>query len=156
MSVQDAKREVLTYLFECYEKDDSLYSITEIAQKHNIDQHELGKYLVERGLVKNQQYRPTAFICQITLDGIEEINPGYVREKMDEVIQALGESGSRGEVMEILGYEPKDYQKAFDLVKYMEARSLLKATQYFGGGSIVTELSLDGREYYEKNKTEWL
>lgn len=156
MNVKDATKEVLTFLFEGYENDNSLYAISEIAIKHKIDQHELGRYLAEHGWIKNQQYRPKEFICQITLRGIEEIDSHYVRNKMDQVIQTLGESNTRMNIVEILGYEPKDYQKAFDLVKFLELKRLIKDTRYFGSGNqIWAELSLEGWQYYNLHKPAW-
>ena len=111
MSVKNAVKDTLTYLFEEYEKNPNMmYSIKEIAEKHKIDQHELGKLLLERGWIKNQQFRPTDFICQITLEGIEEVDSDYVQDKVNAIIQTLGELG-RSEVREILGYEPEDYQR---------------------------------------------
>jgi hypothetical protein len=60
------------------------------------------------------------------------------------------------DIVAILEYERKDYQKAFDLVKYMMARSLLKEVIFNGSDNqIIAALSFDGRTYYNKNKPTW-
>ena len=156
MSVEDAMKDTLTYLFEEYEKNpNAIYSIKQIAEKHKIDQHELGELLLESGWIRNQQLQPTDFICQITLEGIEEVDPDYVQDKVNQIVQTLGELG-RSDIVEILGYKPENYQKAMDLAKLLETKNLIQDTQYFfPGNNIITELSLWGRKYVEEKGPGW-
>jgi hypothetical protein len=81
MSMLDATQEVLTYLFDGYKNENKLYGISTIAKKHQIDNYDLGTYLVDHGWVKNGLHNTSEFFCQITLSGIEEIDTHYVRNK---------------------------------------------------------------------------
>ena len=105
MSLQSAKQAVLKHLFDAYEQNPSaIYDVTEVIRVEEQDPYEFGKYLVHRGWVKNHQYRATTFVCQISLDGINEIAPEYLEQKTETVISTSGTNGGPGSIMNILGY----------------------------------------------------
>ncbi len=156
MSLQETKNSVLLALFEGYsENPNGIYDLTGTITENGEDPHELGKYLVDHGWVKNQQYRPSTFVCQITMAGINEVAPEYIQDKTEQIISTLGINGGKESVMGILEFEPKDFQKAFDLVKHMEGTGFIKEGRYMAG-DIIIELSLEGREYYEEHKPNFL
>ena len=57
MSLQQTKSAVLQHLFEGYQENPTgIFDVTEIIQQNGQNFYEFGKYLVERGLVKNHRY----------------------------------------------------------------------------------------------------
>jgi len=84
MSLQEAQIAALKYLCECYKKNpDAVFDLTAVARKHLLDPHEFGKYLVYKGFVKNQQFKPSVFLCQITSKGITEVAHEYLKKAME-------------------------------------------------------------------------
>lgn len=156
MNLQQVKSEVLKHLFEGYLKNPTgIFDVTEVIEKNGQNQHEFGKYLVEKGLVKNHQYRPTEFVCQISIDGIKEIAPEFLEEKKNTIISTLGITGGSGGIIEILDLEPKYFQIGFDIAKYLEGTGLIEEGNY-QHNEIYIGLSLEGKEYYETNKANFI
>lgn len=156
MTLVLVKRAVLQYLFEIYQENPTaVCDITQIITNHQQDPHEFGKHLVNNGWVKNHQYRPQSFVCQISLEGINEIDPGYFESIKQDVISTLGINDGQQSIMEILGYEPKNYQRAFDVVKSLEAEGWIKGGLYVSN-DVIIELSLEGKDYYDQNKAEFI
>jgi hypothetical protein len=155
MKLQEAKTEVLRHLFECYkESPTGIFDVSDVIKATGQNPYEFGKYLVSNGLVKNHQYRATQFVCQISSEGIDDIAPEYFKEKTDKVISVLG-LGSGNSIMEILDLEPKQFQAGFDVVKYLERTGFIKKGDY-RHNDILIEMSLEGREYYENNKADFV
>jgi len=150
MNLNAIVNEVLTELFKGYIEHGGtpIFDVTEIIKKHGENPHEIGKYLVDSGVVKNQQFRPTGFGASISMRGIESIKPDYLEDNLNTIISTLGETGTPS-IMEILEFEPKDYQLAFDMAKYLEGKGLIEA--HFRHNDVLIKLSLTGREYYENN-----
>jgi len=156
MSALKTKKDVLQYLFDGYQENPTaIYDVTVMIKNHEQDPHEFGTYLVDNGWVKNHQYRPQSFVCQISLDGINEIEPEYMESIKQKVISTLGLTGGKESIMEILGYESKHYQKAHDFSKYMEAKGLIKDSLYLPN-DVLIELSIESKDYYEQNKAEFI
>jgi len=157
MSIQKSINEVLEHLFEGYQSNPTaIFDITEVIKEQNPtqDPNEFGTLLLNHGYIKNQQYRPTGFVCQISINGIEKIAPSYLNDKIEKVVSTLGISGGQGSIMEILEFEDKNFQAAFDIVKYMENRGFIKQGIYHHN-DIIIELSLSGKEYFDKNKASF-
>lgn len=155
MSLKDTTDRTLQHLFQHYlENPNGIVDIQEVLSDQT-DPHELGKYLKDHGWVKNQQYIPLTFRAQITMQGILQVAPEYIEENMDRIISYIGlQGGGRHYIMEILDWEPQHFQRAFDLVKYMETLGVIKPGMY-EANNIIIELSLKGMDYYEKNEARF-
>lgn len=153
MNLQKTKELVLKDLYELYkENPGGMKDVSDIIREQGEEPIEIGQYLGSSNLVRNGRIiSGTRFIAQITLDGIEEINPGYKNEMKEKVISSLGLLGGRENLMVILDFEPKDNQKARDIASYLEDIRMIKKPLYTLN-EIVVELSIHGREYYEENK----
>jgi hypothetical protein len=150
MSLQQIKTEVLNQLFEGYQQaPGSLFDIGPVVQPYGANPHEIGRYLVQNGWVKNEQYLPQQFLCSISMEGIMETVPEYVENQTSRIISILGINGGQHSIMEVLDLEPVQFQKAFDLAKYLETAGLVTA-QYLHN-DVLIELTLEGRDFYERN-----
>jgi hypothetical protein len=110
--------------------------------------HEFGKHLVDGGYVKNQQYRPLSFVCSITDRGIEKVAPNYYRDIVDKVISTIGTLGfGRQSIMEVLDFEPKDFQRAHNIAKYLESHGITQRSQYVHN-DVIIELTLLAQDRY--------
>jgi hypothetical protein len=145
-----ASKDILRYLFSGYLKAPAVvYSISTIIQKHNVDPVSISDYLLESGLIRERWiHQGNDISCRITMKGIEEIDPVYVREKLRQLIGGLGESGGSKELLEILTYKLEEYSIAVDLVKQLEILGFVKVRH--PKDQIVVELTEEGWKYYEK------
>lgn len=153
MNIRGMVNETLQYLFEGYEEHHGapIFDISPVAQKYNINPHELGQLLVQNGWVRNQRYLPTGFECSISLHGISEIKPDYFENHFSTIVSTLGVSG--GEWMgtlEALGWERTEYQRAHDLAKALEAMNVVETQFHYD--EVYLKLTLTGRQYYEDRK----
>lgn len=150
MSLQQIKTEVLTYLFEEYLKDENtIFDIGPIVSKHGKDPHELGRHMLEQGLIKNQQYLPRTFVCGISMEGIRDVNPEYINNLVDKIISTLIQLKGWQSIMEILDFEPKSFQRVFELAKLLESQSVIDAQ--YRHNDVIIKLTLGGQELYESN-----
>ena len=149
-NLQKAANDILRYLFAEYLKGPAVvYSISPITRKYDINPVELSDYLLENGLIRERWIYPGDGIsCRITIKGIEEVNPAYVREKLRQLVGGLGQSGGSKELLEILTYKLEEYSISLDLVKQLETLGLVKIRH--PQGSILVELTVEGWRYYEK------
>ncbi|PCI19092.1 hypothetical protein COB64_04255 [Candidatus Wolfebacteria bacterium] len=155
MNLQETKEEVLKGVFELYKDNpNGLYDITEAIEECGQDHYEFGKYLVNNGWVRNHQYQGTRFVCQISIEGIEEVAPDYFETHVNTAIGALGIIGGKQSATEILGFEPADIQKVRDIVEHLKTTGHIEDPHYFGT-DVLIELSLYGRDHYERNKASF-
>lgn len=148
--------EILNYLFEGYidSGGTSLFSIKEITQKYGADSSEVGRYLVSEGLVKNQQFTHTGFVCSINMAGIYKINPQFIDGHTSSILSVLGTSGNDWtSIMDILNFEPKDFQIAHGLAKLLENNGLID-TQ-FRHNDVIIKLTFRGIQLYEESKASF-
>lgn len=91
MSLNQFKNDALQFLFENYKNESatSIYSINDIASKYGLDPNDAGKYLLNGGTIKNQQFRPDGFLCSISWAGINFIAPEYVESNLSKLISTL-------------------------------------------------------------------
>ena len=83
--------------------------------------------------------------CAITMKGIAMLDPGFVEDRIDQVLAGMGEVNSISNVMSILKLEAKDFQFAFDLANEMQNRDLVKLLYAFQPGRVVSvEMTLQG------------
>jgi len=68
-----------------------------------------------------------------------------------KVIMGVGNNGTTGNVMEILGYTSTDFQKGFDIANEMQNRDLVKLLySNFNQNKVIVEFTLLGKAAYEK------
>jgi len=151
MNLQETRKKVLNALYEVYmENPGGIMDVTSIIKEQGGDPYEIGSYLKDYDLIRDVRFGPGMVHARISLAGIEEVKPGYLKEKTENVISALGLLG-KADLMEILSFEQKDMIKARDIAGYLESNGVIKQPMY-GLKEVIIELTLEGREYYENNK----
>lgn len=151
MDLDQIVNDVLNHLFNGYIQNGGtpIFNASEIISNHGEDPNEIGQYLVDHGWVKNQQFRPDSFYASISMLGINKIKPEFISENRDRIITSLGESGNvRQGIMEILEYEPSDFQIAHQLAKEFEREGIIEAQ--YQHNNVIIKLTLEGRNEYEK------
>ena len=152
MNYTEIVAEVLKSLFAEYEKDpNKLYDIAPTIRGHGQDPEKFGSYLADHGWVKDDMRYPNQFVCRITITGIRIADPDYFEQKKSDVIYELGTNGTKMKIMEILDLPQEQFQKAFDICRYLEMTGYIKQGTYTHG-DITIELSDKGQEYYDENK----
>lgn len=155
MSIEKPVREVLKYLFSEYLKGPSvIYTINRITKKYGADAVALSDYMLDKQWIRERWVYPGNVVaCRITIRGIEEIDPGYVRSKLAQVIGGLMEAGGSKDLLEILEFRIEEYPITLDLVKQLEALGLVEVHHLHN--TIVIELTDKGRMFYEKGSRSY-
>lgn len=150
MPLQKASHEVLRYLFHEYQKAPTVsYAIDTIAKRLKVDVIELSDHLLANQWIRERWvYSNSEVSCRITIRGIEEIAPAYVREKLQQLVGNLGEAGGSKDLMEILQFRIQDYAIALDMVQQLESLGLVRSNH--PKDAIVVELTDEGWRYYQK------
>jgi hypothetical protein len=150
MSIERASRDTLRYLLQEYLKGPAVpYNISGIAKRHNILPGALSDYMMENGWIRERWiYQNGEVTCKITIKGIEEVDPVYVRTKLRHVIGGLGEAGGSKELTELLQIKISEYSITMDIVKQLDAMGFIRILH--PNNSIVVELTEEGWKYYEK------
>lgn len=150
MGLERIAKEALRYLFTEYHKAPTVvYSITPIAKRNNINAIELSDYLLEKAWIRERWIYPDDTVsCRITIKGIEEIEPAYVREKLARLIGGLVDAGGTKPLLEILEFKLDEYALALDLVKQLEFMGLIVLQH--PKDSIIIEITDAGRSFYER------
>ncbi len=77
-----------------------------------------------------------------------------VESKIQKVIKGIGDTGTTGNVMEILGYESSFFQHGFDIAIEMQNRDLVKLLySNFNVNKVIVEFTLLGKAAYERQAT---
>ena len=149
MTLEKIARETLRYLFSQYQKGPAvLYSIRPITDKYAVDPVELTDYLQILGFIREPwTYPDNSVACKITIRGIEEIEPAYVREKLRQLIGGLGQAGGARELTEILEHNLQEYSISLDLVRQLETLGFIRILHPIN--TIVIELTEQGKRFYE-------
>ena len=150
MTLEKASKETLRFLFSEYLKGPAvIYTINNVAKRFDVDVVELSDYLLDNSFIRERWVYPGNIVaCRITIKGIEEIDPVYVRDKLRQVIGGLGDAGGIKELIDILSYKIEEYSIALDIVKQLENLGFVKIRH--PKSSIIVELTEEGRKYYEK------
>lgn len=150
MSLEKPAREVLKYLFSEYLKGPSVvYTINRITKKYSIDAVDVSDYMLENQWIRERWVYPGNVVaCRITIRGIEEIAPSYVRGRLAQVIGGLVNAGGSKDLLEILEFRIEEYSIALDLVKQLENLELVEVHHLHN--TIIIELTDKGRLFYEK------
>lgn len=150
MSLQQLNTETLQYLFDGYLNNPTgLFDITGIVNKHNHNVHEYGSLLKERNWVKNGRFLPTSFECSISFDGIAAINPNYVNDNCEKLLSTLDTLGGQQSLMELLDFEPKEYQRARDIANFLKDSGVIDVIYTHNDGWV--SLTITGRDFFEQN-----
>lgn len=151
MSWDKTAKDTLRYLFHEYLKAPTvIYSLTPITKRFKVDAILLSDYLLQNGWIRERWIYPDDAVgCRITIKGIEEINPVYVHEKLEQVIGGLAQAGGSKPLMEILENNIEEYSIALDIVNQLEVMRLVAL--HHPKNSIVIELTEEGRKFYERN-----
>jgi hypothetical protein len=148
--MEKAAKATLRYLFHQYLKSPSvLYTINIITDSYRADAAEVSDYLVEKKWVRERWvYENKLVACRITVAGIEEINPSFIRTKLKQLIGGLIESGGRRSLMGIFQNKIQEYIIALDIVFELEKLGLIKMIHE--SGSIDVELTDAGWKFVDK------
>jgi hypothetical protein len=151
MSMDKIAKETLKYLYHEYQKAPTvMYAIAPIVKKFKVNAIELSEYLLERGLIRERWVYPDDSVgCRITIKGIEEVDPVFVREKLSEVLGGLVDAGGARPLLDILEFNIAQYSLALDIVKQLEALKLVVLKH--PRNTIVIELTEEGRLFYERS-----
>jgi len=156
MNLEKAARQTLRYLFTEYKKGPSvIYPINAISKKYGANPIALSEYLLDNSWIRECWiYSANIVACRITIEGIEKIDPIYVRTKLEQVIGGLADAGSSKALLEILEFKIEEFSIALDLVNQLERLGLVKIQN--PKNSIVVELTDSGWKYYEKRSGSFL
>jgi hypothetical protein len=150
MSIERASKETLRYLLSEYLKGPAVaYNISVVARRNNVQPVDLSDYLLEHGWIRDRWiYQNGDVACRITIKGIEEVDPVFVRTKLRQVIGGLGEGGGRKQLTELLEIKLSEYSMTMDIVKQLDQMGFIRILH--PESSIVIELTESGWKYYEK------
>jgi hypothetical protein len=142
----------LNWLFEKYMEDPSgSWDISKSAE-HSFNDvqsiHQVGKYLTQKGFVKNQEFLEDGFMCTITTLGISKISNALSEVKY-KILQASIEENKRS-VMEILEINPEHFKRGHDFATYLKRIGIIECI--FLQNDIFAEPTFYGKEWYEANK----
>ena len=148
--MQSIVKESLNYLFEgyCDSGGTGVYSLNEIAEKNNIQPHMLGSSLNSEGWIKNPNFGPFGFSCQISRSGIQQIEPNYFSILISQALGVAGLINDWVGLIESLPFDPKDYQRAHDLGKVFEQLNLAEVQYQYN--EVYIKPSLQGMERYHR------
>jgi hypothetical protein len=140
--------EILEHLFEGYTTHGGtpIFDVTAIILRHAEDPQAVGRFLVDRGLVKFERFGPLGFSASISMQGIYRIRPGYITDNVMHVLRTLDEHRDQHmSMMQILQFEPKDFQIAHNFATYMRDRGWINAV--FTHNDIGAKITLEGRDH---------
>lgn len=151
MPFEKASHEVLRYLFHEYQNAPTVcYLVDGIAKRFHVDPVELTDYMITNQWIRERWVHANSQVsCRITIHGIEEIKPAYVREKLQKLIGTLGHSGGSLSLMDILQQRIEEYAIALDMVKQLESLGLVRSNH--PKDIIIVQLTEAGWRYYHKS-----
>jgi hypothetical protein len=143
----------LAWLFERYlENPEGIWNLADHpSHTENPDVghlHNLGRYLVKKGFVKNHEFVDMGFTCAITTLGISRVSDGLDEVKL-KILQASIENKTRS-MVEILKVEPSHFRKVLDYATYLKRLGFIECI--FHSHDVYAEPTYFGREWYEANR----
>ena len=150
MSLEKVALSTLRFLFTEYKRGPSVvYHIQGIARKYNVDPLELSNYLLENSWIREcWAFSNDNVACKITVSGIEQVDPLYVRERLVRILGIIADAGGSKPLLEILEFKIEDFSIALDLVNQLETLGLAKI--YNPDRTIIVAITDAGYRYYEK------
>ena len=145
--------DALSWLFERYlENPNGSWNISESMESESGSDlehiHNLGKFLSEKGFVKNHSFVKEGFTCTITTLGISRVSDGLSEVKY-KILEASIEQ-KKSSIMEILGIQPGHYQRVLDYATYLKRLGIIECI--FHQHDVYAEPTYFGREWYEANR----
>ena len=148
--MEKVSKAVLRYLFQEYLKAPNIsYTINAIAKSYKTDPVAVSEYLQERKWIREPWvYQDDVVTCRITVEGIEEINPIFIRNKLKGLLGGLIQHGGRKSLMSIFEKNIEEYSVALDIVYQLEKLNLISIIH--SAGEINIELTSFGWQFFEK------
>jgi hypothetical protein len=143
-------RAVLRYLFKEYLKSPvTVYSINAITDAFKADPVSVSEYMAELGWIRELWVHQNNLVtCRITVQGIETVNPLFLRNKLKKLVGALIEGGGRKSLTEIFQHKIEEYSIALDMVYQLEKLGLVNISHV--NENISVELTSIGWKYVDK------
>jgi hypothetical protein len=148
--MEKVAKAVLRYLFQEYLKAPNVsYAINAVTKSYKSDPSAVTDYLQARKWIREPWVCQNNIItCRITVEGIEEINPVFIRNKLKSLIGGLVEHGGRKSLMGIFERNIEEYSIALDIVYQLEKLGLILIVH--SAGEINIELTAYGWRFFEK------
>jgi predicted transcriptional regulator len=148
--MEKVAKAVLRYLFQEYLKAPNIsYTINGITSSYKTDPSAVVEYLeVHKWIREPWVYQNNVVTCRITVEGIEEINPVFIRNKLKSLIGGLIEHGGRKSLMGIFEKNIDEYSIALDIIYQLEKLGLILIIH--AAGEINIELTAYGWKFFEK------
>lgn len=149
MTFEKASKDTLRFLFTEFLKGPAvLYPINKTFRAGVIDPIEFSDYLLDRQWIRDRWVYPDNTVaCRITIKGIEQIDPVFVRTKLRQVIGGLGDAGGSKPLLDVLAHKLEEYSITMDLVKQLEDIGLIRILH--PKNEIFLELTSDGWRVFE-------
>jgi hypothetical protein len=149
--MEKVAKAVLRDLFQKYlENPTVLYSINAVADLYKTDAVALSNFLVERNWIREPWiYQNNVVACKITVQGIEEINPSFIRRQLKEITEGLISGGGRRSLMSIFQNKLEVYAIALDMIYQLEKLGLVNILHI--KGEIEIELTAQGWKFAENH-----
>lgn len=138
-----SKIPVLEHLFAGYkENPGSIHVINDMCHNNGEDPVQISDQLKAEGLIKDRHIYPGNVVaCQITLQGIREIDRSYVEKKLKDAIEGLEKAGGSGNIMKFMGLSDAHFQTGVDIKEELESKGLARhETSSFQDNAIVMTL----------------
>lgn len=149
MTLEKASQDVLRHLFADYLKGPAVQYQINKYMKSKTDAVALSDFMLNHHWIRDRWVYPDNTVtCRITIRGIEEVNPAYIRHKLKEVIGGLGEAGGSKHLIELLELKVTEYSLTMDLIKQLEDLRLINLLH--PKDQIVVELTPDGWKHFEQ------
>lgn len=141
---------VLRYLFKEYLKSPTVaYAINGVTDMYKTDAIAVSNYMVKKNWIRELWIHQNNLVtCRITVEGMEEVNPLFIRNKLKKLVSGLVESGGQKSLAEIFQHKIEEYAIALDMVYQLEKLELVSITH--ARGSLNVELTSIGWKYIDK------
>lgn len=147
-----AIRAILRYLFQEYVKGPNVaYAINAVAVLHNVDPVAISEYLLEKNWIRERWiFQDNLVSCRITVAGIEEVAPAFIRNKLRQIIGSLLDSGGAMDLGEIFQNKINEYATNLDIVIQLEKLAMVRMEHQHG--CIIISLTDHGRQFFAKKR----
>lgn len=128
-----------------------LYEINVITSQHKADPIAVTNYMAEKNWIREQWIHQNDVVrCKITVEGMEEIDPSFIREKLRHVIGMLCNTGGKKSLTEMLQHKIEEYAIVLDIIYRLERMKLITIIHDYGRIDLV--LTDSGWRHAEQGK----
>jgi hypothetical protein len=140
----------LRHLFQEYLKAPSvLYSINPITDLYKADAIRISDYMLEQNWIRERWVHQNNIVtCRITVGGIEEVNPSFIKQKLKQLLSGIIHCGGQKSLTAIFENNIQEYAIALDFVYQLERLGLINILHR--DGELNIELTAYGYQYFEK------